>query len=275
MCHCSNAHHRPSCIIESSRLAVAHAQPFAHPRQQVRGAAHRLHAAGHRHSRVAAAIACAASITAFSPEPHTLLTVTAGTASDSPPRERGLPRRGLAETGRDHVAHEAFVDARRIDAGAAHGFADDERAELGRGEVLQRAEELAGGQPRGRQDDGRLDLARVASGSRAHRSDAVTSMRVTTPAPSTRSRRERMSAGRSSDLEPPLLALHRYGERRAAQFHHARAIDSGAHRASATQTRPSPCVSGARRSTDASATGITCCSGIINGTLSPALASGL
>ena len=32
----------------------------------------------------------------------------------------------------------------RIDAGARHGFAHDQGAELRRGEVLQRAEELAG-----------------------------------------------------------------------------------------------------------------------------------
>ena len=42
----------------------------------------------------------------------------------------------------------------RIDAGAAHGFGDDERAELGRGQVLQRAEELAGRRPDGGDDDG-------------------------------------------------------------------------------------------------------------------------
>ena len=46
MWHCSNAHHRPSSIIESTHLAVAHAQAVAHARQQIRAVAHRLHAAG-------------------------------------------------------------------------------------------------------------------------------------------------------------------------------------------------------------------------------------
>ena len=41
-----------------------------------------------------------------------------------------------------------------IDAGAPHRFAHDHRAELGRGEVLQRAEELAGRRPDGADDDG-------------------------------------------------------------------------------------------------------------------------
>ena len=41
-----------------------------------------------------------------------------------------------------------------IDAGAAHGFGDDERAELRRGEVLERAEKLAGRRADGADDDG-------------------------------------------------------------------------------------------------------------------------
>jgi hypothetical protein len=46
--------------------------------------------------------------------------------------ERRLPRRVLAEAGGDDVAHDALVDDRRIDAGAAHRFGDGERAELRR-----------------------------------------------------------------------------------------------------------------------------------------------
>ena len=44
--------------------------------------------------------------------------------------QRRLPGRRLAESGRDDVAHDAFVDDRRVDAGAAHGLADDDRPEL-------------------------------------------------------------------------------------------------------------------------------------------------
>ena len=57
------------------------------------------------------AIPWAASITAFSPEPHTLLIVSAATVDRQPAVERRLPRRILAVPGLDDVAHDALVDA--------------------------------------------------------------------------------------------------------------------------------------------------------------------
>ena len=68
--------------------------------------------------------------------------------------QRRLPRGILAEPRGHDVAHDAFVDDRRVDAGAAHRLGDDERAELGRGEILQRAEELPGRGANGAGDDG-------------------------------------------------------------------------------------------------------------------------
>ena len=68
--------------------------------------------------------------------------------------ERRLARGVLAEAGGHDVAHDAFVDDGRVDAGAANGFGDDQRAELGSGEVLQRAQKLAGRRPDGADDDG-------------------------------------------------------------------------------------------------------------------------
>ena len=44
--------------------------------------------------------------------------------------QRRLARGILSAAGGDDVAHDAFVDDGRIDAGAAHRFGDDERAEL-------------------------------------------------------------------------------------------------------------------------------------------------
>ena len=52
--------------------------------------------------------------------------------------------------------------AGRIDAGARDGFAHDQRAELGRGEVLERAEELAGRRADGGDDDASFILRAVA-----------------------------------------------------------------------------------------------------------------
>ena len=68
--------------------------------------------------------------------------------------ERGLPRRRLARAGRHDVAHDALVHARRIDAGARHRLANDQRAQLRRLQILERAQELAGRQANGADDDG-------------------------------------------------------------------------------------------------------------------------
>ena len=97
---------------------------------------------------------CCASITALRPEPHTLLMVSAATWSARPPLSAACRAGAWPTPRRDDVAHDALVDERRIDAGARDGLANDQRAELRRGEVLQRAEELAGGRPDGADDDG-------------------------------------------------------------------------------------------------------------------------
>ena len=64
-----------------------------------------------------------------------------------PASQRRLPRRVLSEAGADDVAHDAFVDDAGVDTGAAHGFGDDQRAELGRGQIFQRAEKFPGRRP--------------------------------------------------------------------------------------------------------------------------------
>ena len=100
------------------------------------------------------AMPCAASITALSPDPQTLLIVSAATSSSETAAQCRLPGRRLAEAGRDDVAHDAFVDDGGVDAGAGDGFADDDGAELRGGELLQRPEELAGRGSNGGNDDG-------------------------------------------------------------------------------------------------------------------------
>ena len=124
-------------------LAGAHAPAFPRVRQQVGSAAHRLHAAGDDDVHVADGDALGGE--------HHRLQAGAAHLVDGQRRDvvgqaaakRGLSRGVLSETGADHVAHDALVDQGRIDARATNRFGDDERAELGRGEVLQRAEKLA------------------------------------------------------------------------------------------------------------------------------------
>ena len=56
--------------------------------------------------------------------------------------EGRLAGRVLTAARLDDVAHDAFVDECRIDPGPGDRLADDHRAELRRGELLERAKEL-------------------------------------------------------------------------------------------------------------------------------------
>src|SRR5262249_53833167 len=85
MWHCSNAHQRPSLIIES-RIS---ASPMRRP-SRTRGSRYGQLLIDSMPPATATSmsptrIAWSASITAFSPEPHTLLTVSAATWSGRPP----------------------------------------------------------------------------------------------------------------------------------------------------------------------------------------------
>ena len=104
------------------------------------------------------AMPCAASMTAFNPEPQTLLMVSAATSLLRPPLERRLPRGGLADARRQDVAHDALVDSGGIDTGARDGLAHGNRAELRRLERLQRAEKFSGWRADGADDDGRAHV---------------------------------------------------------------------------------------------------------------------
>ena len=88
-------------------------------------------------------MACWARATAFSPEPQTLLMVMAETAGGQSAAQRRLPRRILSQPGLHHVAHDAFIDRVGIDARALHRLANDNRAQLRRGEIRQRSLKLS------------------------------------------------------------------------------------------------------------------------------------
>ena len=110
------AHHSPSCTTESTRSAVTEPVSAARLEQEIGGQVHVLHAARHDHLRVAGTDHAAASITALSPEPHTLLTAVAPTVGGSPaPGRPGA--RGLADPRRDDIAHDHFVHRGRVNRG--------------------------------------------------------------------------------------------------------------------------------------------------------------
>ncbi len=116
------------------QLAVAHPKALAHARQEVWTVAHRFHPAGDGNIDVSGRDPLNAEH--HRPETRSAHHVdgerrdTVGKAA----AERRLPRGILANSRGHDVAHDAFVDDRRIDAGAAHRLRDDQRAELGRGE---------------------------------------------------------------------------------------------------------------------------------------------
>ena len=144
MWHCSKAHHSPSWIIASTTLAGAHAPAFSRVRQQVGTVAHGLHAAGDDDVHVADGDALSGEHHRFQAGATHLVDRQRRDVVGQSAAKRGLPRGVLSQTGADDVAHDALVDQGRIDAGATNRFGDDERAEIGRGEVLQRAEKFAG-----------------------------------------------------------------------------------------------------------------------------------
>ena len=79
MWHCSNAHQRPSLIIESTTSPLPSRSP-----SRTRGSRYGQLLIDSMPPATAmsmspVAMPCAASITAFSPEPHTLLIVSAAT----------------------------------------------------------------------------------------------------------------------------------------------------------------------------------------------------
>ena len=76
---------------------------------------HVFHAAGDKDVAVAGADGRAASITAFSPEPQTLLIVTAPTGQAA--LDRCLARRRLPFPRLNDVAHDYFVDQCAVDSG--------------------------------------------------------------------------------------------------------------------------------------------------------------
>ena len=177
-------------------LAVAHPQAVAHARQQVRTVAHRLHPAGHGDVDVADADRLIGDHHGLEPGAAHLVDGQRGDVIRQSAVERGLARRILAQPGADDVAHDAFVDDLRVDARAADGFGDRQRAELRRGEALERAEELARRRSDGGHDHGFTHSRAQASGlrTRAGRFPVrQTSMRSTTPAPSSDCRRRKMT----------------------------------------------------------------------------------
>ena len=100
------------------------------------------------------AMACAAEITALSPEPHTLLSVQArGRRAGRPAADRRLTRGRLADARLQHVAHHDLVHLIRRDAGPLQRGADRDGAEARSRHRREGAEERSDGRARRSHDD--------------------------------------------------------------------------------------------------------------------------
>ena len=135
-------------------FAVAHPQPVTNARQQIRAVAHRFHAAGDGDVDVAGADTLVGEHHRFEPGTAHLIDRHCRDVIWQASAERRLTRGVLTLPGCDDVAHDAFVDDGGFDAGAADGFGDNERAELRRGELFQRAQEFASRRTDSADDDG-------------------------------------------------------------------------------------------------------------------------
>ena len=91
-----------------------------------------------------AAIACCASITALRSRAADLVNGQGGHVIRKASTERRLTGRRLSGSRGDDVAHDAFLDAGGVDSGPADGLSHHQRAQVGRGQILQRSKEFAG-----------------------------------------------------------------------------------------------------------------------------------
>ena len=121
MCTASNAHHRPSLIIESTQLAVAHAVAGARASGRRYGALrHRLHAAGDDDLGVARLDHLVGEVDRVDArEAHLVDASSRARVIGMPAFDRGLARGDLALAGLEHLAHEHVVDLLGADAGRA------------------------------------------------------------------------------------------------------------------------------------------------------------
>ena len=106
-----------------------------------------------------ARISWSASAIALMPDRQTLLMVIDGTSIGMPPLTRRLAGGDLAGAGLDDLAHDHVVDLVAGDAGLLEGALDGDAAEVGRGLVLEAAEQAADRGAGTRDDDGSAVLA--------------------------------------------------------------------------------------------------------------------
>ena len=98
-------------------------------------------------------MAWAAYMMAFEPEAHTLFTVVHSTVSGKPAFLGRLPGRGLAQVGRNHVAHNHLLHFRGRHAGLVQSAFQRNGAQLGSRQRRQGPAKRANRRANGGNDD--------------------------------------------------------------------------------------------------------------------------
>ena len=124
---------------------VAHAKSLTCLGQQVGGVRHRLHATGDDDLGVSGLNCLGGESNGLQPRSANLVNGHSADLRRKAAEDGRLARRVLAFTRCHYVAHDAFIDQRGLDAGAAHYFADDHCAQLRRGKIGKRTHEFSDG----------------------------------------------------------------------------------------------------------------------------------
>ncbi|MNX55766.1 hypothetical protein D3C86_865390 [compost metagenome] len=134
-------------------LNGSHAGAPAGVGHEVRGRGHVLHAAGDDDVGVSEQDGLDAEVHRLEARTADLVDGEGGHFGGDSPLDGGLTGRALAETGLQDVAHDDFVHLIGGDASPREGLADDGRAEIHGGDVLEGAAERPDGGADGAGDD--------------------------------------------------------------------------------------------------------------------------
>ena len=143
----------PSSAIESWQRDVAVLVALARLRQQVRRVGHRLHAAGDDDVELAGPDELVGQRDRVEAGQADLVDRQRGHVHRDAALDRGLAGGDLAGAGLEHLAHDHVLDLVGRDARALERGLDRDAAEVGGGEVLERAEQPAHRGARSGDDD--------------------------------------------------------------------------------------------------------------------------
>ncbi len=134
-------------------LGVAEAVSLARLRQKIGSVGHGFHAAGDDNGTVSGLHRLRCERDRFQSGAANLVDCHGTCRRRQSAVDCGLPRGILTESSGDDVAHDAFVDLRRIDAGTSDSLADSDGAKLRSAEVGEAALKFSDGGAAAGNDD--------------------------------------------------------------------------------------------------------------------------